>query len=126
MPDENAYETVDLQIEERVAWLTLNRPDKLNALTPPTMTEQRGTFRSSDCAQPAPNAPVLAPITATGLFASAASPRGRDSQSTAFFSWPGTDALYSGVANTIASAPATVARICATAGGAGSTSSSSS
>ena len=37
---------------------------------------------------------VLAPITATGLFASAASPRGRDSQSTAFLSWPCTDATH--------------------------------
>src|SRR5204862_5063281 len=31
-------------------------------------------------------------------------------QSTAFFSWPGTDALYSGVAKRIASAPATASR----------------
>ncbi len=48
MPDENAYETVDLRIEERVAWLTLNRPDKLNALTPTTMTELRDIFTRVD------------------------------------------------------------------------------
>lgn len=48
MPDENGYETVDLRIEERVAWLTLNRPDKLNALTPTTMTELRDIFTRVD------------------------------------------------------------------------------
>ncbi|MGH3320884.1 MAG: enoyl-CoA hydratase/isomerase family protein [Streptosporangiaceae bacterium] len=35
------YETLDVQIKDRVAWLTLNRPDKLNALTPTTMSELR-------------------------------------------------------------------------------------
>lgn len=35
------YETLDVQIADRVAWLTLNRPAKLNALTPTTMTELR-------------------------------------------------------------------------------------
>lgn len=45
---ENAYETVDLKIDERVAWLTLNRPDKLNALTPTTMAELRTIFTGID------------------------------------------------------------------------------
>ncbi|MQA95949.1 MAG: enoyl-CoA hydratase/isomerase family protein [Streptosporangiales bacterium] len=42
------YETLDLKIEERVAWLTLNRPDKLNALTPTTMHELRHFFTEVD------------------------------------------------------------------------------
>ncbi|MQA86159.1 MAG: enoyl-CoA hydratase/isomerase family protein [Streptosporangiales bacterium] len=42
------YETLDVKIEERVAWLTLNRPDKLNALTPTTMTELRHFFTEVD------------------------------------------------------------------------------
>lgn len=42
------YETIDLKIEERVAWLTLNRPDKLNALTPATMQEMRHFFTEVD------------------------------------------------------------------------------
>jgi enoyl-CoA hydratase len=35
------YETLDVRIEDRVAWLTLNRPEKLNALTPESMAELR-------------------------------------------------------------------------------------
>lgn len=42
------YETLDVKIEERVAWLTLNRPDKLNALTPTTMSELRHFFTEVD------------------------------------------------------------------------------
>lgn len=42
------YETLDLKIEERVAWLTLNRPEKLNALTPTTMRELRRFFTEVD------------------------------------------------------------------------------
>ena len=84
------------------------------------------TLRSSACAQTAPNAPVLAPTTATGLFRSTFVASGRDAQSSAFFSWPGTDELYSGVAKRSASAPAIASRKRATAGGAGWTSSSSS
>jgi 2-(1,2-epoxy-1,2-dihydrophenyl)acetyl-CoA isomerase len=33
MPDRE-WETVELRVQERVAWITLNRPDALNALTP--------------------------------------------------------------------------------------------
>jgi enoyl-CoA hydratase len=40
--------TLDVQIEDRVAWLTLNRPDKLNALTPGTMNELRQVFTEID------------------------------------------------------------------------------
>lgn len=43
-----SYETLDVKIEERVAWLTLNRPDKLNALTPTTMHELRRFFTEVD------------------------------------------------------------------------------
>lgn len=42
------YETLDVKIEERVAWLTLNRPDKLNALTPTSMRELRQVFTEID------------------------------------------------------------------------------
>jgi hypothetical protein len=49
---------------------------------------------------------------------------GRDAQSSAFFNAPGIEELYSGVAIRTASAEATAARNAATAGGAGSTSSS--
>jgi len=42
------YETLDVRIEDRVAWLTLNRPDKLNALTPTSMAELRQVFTELD------------------------------------------------------------------------------
>ncbi len=35
------YETLNVKIEERVAWLTIDRPDKLNALSPTTLHELR-------------------------------------------------------------------------------------
>jgi hypothetical protein len=54
-------------------------------------------------------------MTATGLLRRTASLTGREAQSTAFFSWPGIDELYSGVANRIASACAMASRQCATA-----------
>jgi enoyl-CoA hydratase len=43
-----SYETLDVKIDERVAWVTLNRPDKLNALTPDSMTELRKVFTEID------------------------------------------------------------------------------
>ncbi|HWE91820.1 MAG TPA: enoyl-CoA hydratase/isomerase family protein [Pseudonocardiaceae bacterium] len=42
------YETLDVKIEERVAWLTLNRPDKLNALSPTSLHELRQVFTELD------------------------------------------------------------------------------
>jgi len=42
------YETLDVKIEERVAWLTLNRPKKLNALTPTSLHELRQVFTEID------------------------------------------------------------------------------
>src|SRR3954447_15204216 len=83
------------------------------------------TLRSSACAQTAPNIPVLAPITATGLLRSGFDTSGREAQSTAFFSTPGIDELYSGVANRTASASA-IARLRATTGAGRLPSSSSS
>jgi len=83
-------------------------------------------LRSSACAQTAPNMPALAPITATCLPRKTFVAIGREAQSTAFFSAPGIDELYSGVAISTASAAATASRSAATAGCAGSTSSSSS
>jgi enoyl-CoA hydratase len=41
-------ETLELNIEERVAWLTLNRPDKLNAINPQMMNELSATFARLD------------------------------------------------------------------------------
>merc|ERR1711969_114940 len=40
------YETLDLRQEGAVAWLTLNRPDSLNALNPTLVTELREFFGS--------------------------------------------------------------------------------
>jgi enoyl-CoA hydratase/carnithine racemase len=42
------YETLDVRIEERIAWLTLNRPEKLNALTPTSLRELRQVFAEID------------------------------------------------------------------------------
>src|SRR5918996_4340627 len=113
---------------------SIRRPDSNRVGAWPTATCASRTrapiaariFRSSACDQTAPKAPVLAPTTATGLFRSTFVATGRDAQSSAFLSWPGTDELYSGVANRTASAPAIAARRRVTASGAGSTSSSSS
>ena len=54
--------------------------------------------------------PVEAPTTAAGLPRSGFVACGRDAQSSAFLSTPGSDALYSGVAISTASAPAIAAR----------------
>lgn len=43
-----SYETLDVQTKDRVAWITLNRPDKLNALTPASMHELRAVFTAID------------------------------------------------------------------------------
>ena len=74
-------------------------------------------MRVSACAQTAPNSPVLAPSTAAGLPTSGDAPAGRETQSNAFFSCPGIEPLYSGVAIRTASAPAIAPRSRATAGG---------
>jgi enoyl-CoA hydratase len=36
-----SYETLDVKIDDRIVWLTLNRPEKLNALTPTSLRELR-------------------------------------------------------------------------------------
>jgi enoyl-CoA hydratase len=38
------YETLELRREGPVAWLTLNRPERLNALNPALVTELRDVF----------------------------------------------------------------------------------
>src|SRR4051812_12212646 len=43
-----SYETLDMKIEDRIAWLTLNRPDKLNALTLTSLRELRQVFTEID------------------------------------------------------------------------------
>ncbi|HEY6604831.1 MAG TPA: hypothetical protein VIZ44_00670 [Gaiellaceae bacterium] len=69
---------------------------------------------------------MLAPTTATGLFRSTFVATGREIQSMAFFSWPGMDELYSGVAKSTASESAIADTKRATLAGRGWTSSSSS
>jgi len=69
---------------------------------------------------------VLAPTTATGLFLSTLVATGRETQSIAFFNWPGMDELYSGVAKSTASASAIASTKRATLAGRGCRSSSSS
>ena len=83
-------------------------------------------LRSSACAHTAPNIPVLAPITAAGLLRRAAPADGREAQSIAFFSAPGIEELYSGVANRSASASEIARRQVVDAASAGACSSSSS
>jgi hypothetical protein len=74
-------------------------------------------LRRSACAQRAPNRPVLAPMTATGLRRRQLSGKGRDAQSRAFLSAPGIEPLYSGVAIRTAWARAISSRNSVTAGG---------
>ena len=57
---------------------------------------------------------MLAPTTATGLFRSVFVARGRETQSRAFFSEPGIEELYSGVAKRTASASPIALRSAAT------------
>jgi enoyl-CoA hydratase len=42
------YEGLDVQTKDRVCWITLNRPDKLNALTPEMMHALRRVFTEID------------------------------------------------------------------------------
>ena len=74
-------------------------------------------MRVSACAQTAPNIPVLAPITSAGLPRIGFSAIGRETQSSAFFSAPGIEWLYSGVAISTASAAAIASFSARTAGG---------
>ena len=87
--------------------------------------EAFSVLRTSACAQTAPNRPVLAPITAHGFSRSTLSGNGREAQSIAFLSAPGSDALYSGVAISSASAPSIASRNSRTASGGESSRSSS-
>ena len=38
------YEHLDIRIEDEVAWATMNRPDRLNALNPKLVEELRDFF----------------------------------------------------------------------------------
>ena len=74
----------------------------------------RRPSRAPCAARPGPRprrtVPVLAPITATGLLRSGFPCSGREAQSTAFLSTPGIEELYSGVANSTASARSIASR----------------
>src|SRR5215217_2411836 len=83
-------------------------------------------LRASPCAQTAPNMPVEAPTTSAGTPRSGLVACGREAQSRAFLRTPGSEALYSGVAISTASASAIASRSAWTASGAGSMSSSAS
>ena len=74
-------------------------------------------MRVSAAAQTPPNMPVLDEITAAGLFRIGDSSSGRETQSSAFFSAPGIEWLYSGVATSTASAAASAAFSRCTAAG---------
>ena len=102
------------------AWPTGSSRSTTRALIAPS------TLRSSAWAHTAPKRPVLAPTTATGLPHSGLVTSGRESQSSAFFSVPGSEWLYSGVANRTASASRIAASSSATAAGRPAASSSAS
>ena len=53
-------ETVELRLQERVAWITLNRPEALNALTPQMGRELRAVLEQ------AAESPDLRAIVLTG------------------------------------------------------------
>src|SRR3954452_10854628 len=82
-------------------------------------------LRTSACAHTAPKSPVLAPMTAVGLCRSTLSGNGREAQSIAFLSAPGSEALYSGVAISNPSAPSIAAKNSLTTSGGVSSRSSS-
>ena len=68
------------------------------------------TLTPSSRAHWAPRGAPLAAITAAGLPAMEAAPRGRETQSTAFLTAPDSEPLYSGVTSSTASASATASR----------------
>ena len=80
-------------------------------------TDDHQSLRRSASAQAAPRGLALVLTTAAGLASWTAAPRGRDAQSGAFFSWPGMEPLYSGVAISTAPAPAISSRSSATGSG---------
>ena len=83
-------------------------------------------FFASSWAQTPPNIPVLALTTATGLLRNTqVMSSGREAQSSAFFSCPGTEWLYSGVEMRTASAERTASRNSATVAGSSSSASAS-
>jgi hypothetical protein len=69
----------------RPAWKTIN-----SGLLTTSESVHRRFWRSASWARTAPNAPGAAPVTATGFRFSGDVATGRDTQSTAFFSTPGT------------------------------------
>src|SRR5690606_25285169 len=79
--------------------------------------EKTNMFLSSNWDRAVPSRPGEVPIRATGLPWRTEAPSGREIQSKAFFSTPGTPPLYSGVATISASAAAISSRIRVTAGG---------
>ena len=103
-PAERLVEQAPFVVEALVRLRTASSPSSTRAPL------RARALRRSACANIAPYAPLLALTTAVGLPQRALPRNGRDAQSTAFLSWPGTEELYSGVAIRSASAPAIASR----------------
>lgn len=75
-----SYETITVAIEDGVATVTINRPDKLNALNAQVLAELTGAFVALAEAAPPVRAAILTGAGDKAFVAGAASPRWRGSR----------------------------------------------